>query len=406
MQNNNTQLIEVFLDYATLPSLNYLINFASHKEDRETIRLFGLARFNISDEIIDSYPQGKLHFVPVNVSKLEDFKSKFKQILEDNIPHKKVKLNFHFNLFHSLEMLTNMLGVLTNYLSDIVEVKLNFYDDGSEGIVSLYKLANTISKDELIYHIEHQKEQINQFLSSGKLEFSNSIVLRYLWGNLFSSHYHLIRSDYIKEEKLAPLQNAISSYQELEIDSFQRLSNEAKHFMFQLLQLDFNEISPLLSNKGKSFLFLGTTVNTDNLEITNFANKLHLDYLQQFISPDGKFYIGEYDNIYFKAHPNSKQVNKLISDNFKNIVILPNNIPMEILLFLGLNITMIGGFSSTLFFYLHPENIHHVIFMTEDKNKDKAYSLEIHYWLKQSLIGLGNINEQQAHEYTEIYNIH
>lgn len=42
--------VEVYLDYATIPTLNYFYHFTENKDDIETIRLFGLGRFNISQK--------------------------------------------------------------------------------------------------------------------------------------------------------------------------------------------------------------------------------------------------------------------------------------------------------------------------------------------------------------------
>lgn len=48
MTKQYTKNVEVYLDYATIPTLNYFYHFTENKDDIETIRLFGLGRFNIS----------------------------------------------------------------------------------------------------------------------------------------------------------------------------------------------------------------------------------------------------------------------------------------------------------------------------------------------------------------------
>ncbi|MGY4674142.1 hypothetical protein ACWIWA_01175, partial [Ursidibacter arcticus] len=49
---DKVQNVDIYLDpYATLPTLNYLFDFLKHKEDKERIRIFGLKRFVIPEDI-------------------------------------------------------------------------------------------------------------------------------------------------------------------------------------------------------------------------------------------------------------------------------------------------------------------------------------------------------------------
>ncbi|VEI48359.1 Sialyltransferase PMO188 [Actinobacillus equuli] len=64
MENTTqVQAIDIYIDFATVPSLSYFLHFLKHKHDHQRLRLFSLARFEIPETIIERYEEGIIQFL-------------------------------------------------------------------------------------------------------------------------------------------------------------------------------------------------------------------------------------------------------------------------------------------------------------------------------------------------------
>lgn len=150
---NDVQKIEVFIDPATIPSINYFLHFSENYQDYDTIRIFGLQRYSIPEHIKKYYSEEKLISFNITCYDHHDLHNHFFSIINK---YSKVDLTFHLNLSYSTSDLITMLLFCFILKHKFVSIKLEIYDEGSLGPYFLYHLSkmdldvNGIVKEKLI----------------------------------------------------------------------------------------------------------------------------------------------------------------------------------------------------------------------------------------------------------------
>ncbi|QLB20464.1 hypothetical protein A6B43_02345 [Vespertiliibacter pulmonis] len=402
MANIVTKNVEVYLDYATIPSLNYFLHFVKNKDDMETIRLFGLSRFTIPDSIVNAYPEGIIQYYPVKTGDQDKFNQAFACLISESST--KLKFNIHLNLFHSLMMFVPLLQICNQYSDKVEEIKLNFYDDGAEGISYLYSLSKM--DIDLIKEVDFHYSILSKLNETREIKFNFLNILRYLWNANFSSHYYLMQSNYLDIAQLSPLKEKLNgSYSEMDLTRYSSLSVEQWQMILAILNLPLDLVNSYikLSSEYKVFVFTGTTIFDGNETV---LEKLHIKLLLQYLDPKSKYYIGDNYLIFYKGHPNSPEINKKVDDIFKSVIRLPDNIPLEILFLLGFKAKKLGGFASSLYLSLdlkkREAEIESLAFLTSNEDKTKHSLFETQYNLAQLMIDLGYVTSNQIIYYTDI----
>lgn len=403
------QHIKIYLDFATIPSLNYFLHFAEHYQDIETIRLFGLARFQIPERIIELYPEGKIRYVPVSDEDMEDFIDAFLLLLKQT--ERKIVLNFHLNLYHSFTMLLPLLLVTRTFQHKIEQVFFHFYDDGSEGIKTLYTLAKEpqVLADKIAFYQAYFPQFISDTL--GNIQPGETIYLddlnitRYLFGRIYPSRYILLKTDYLDNcPSLSPLKQALGDcYQEMDLTRFQRLSLEQKALLFSILNLplDIEEVVHSL-NQHEAFVFIGTTCFLGDKQALGEA---HEYFIQRYLDKNSPYYIGEGKTLFYKGHPHAVEINQRVEQRFSQLFILNPSIPLEVLCFLGFNPCAIGGFASTCYFFIPRDKIHQAIFVVAPPNVEGGHAHQAQYDLSRLMLEFGYLSEDKMiyYQHPEIY---
>nr|WP_314740370.1 hypothetical protein [uncultured Haemophilus sp.] len=401
MTEQNAKNVEIYLDYATVPTLHYFYHFVKNSNDKETIRLFGLGRFSIAQEIIDAYPQGIIRFVPAFSGDQQQFNQLFESLLKE-CENTKYNLKFHINLFHSWNMLIPLLHIVGKYRHKVSNILLNFYDDGSEGVVTLFDISQKYSKENLIEIID---TDIQSFYAD-TLAFLDPSVARYLWNTLFESHYYLINDSILQNEKLSYLKDKIKYYHLLKLDKYINLSTYEKELFNQLLGINIHKLTPIIEKfkENKIFLFTGTTIFNLPKESEQAFYHLHINAILNYIHQNGKYFIGKGFLLCIKGHPHQKQLNQRLKESFQNVLMLPDNIPFEILYLLGCKPEKIGGFVSTSYFSCDKDRIADLIFMSTEDAESRGNNdlFNTQYQLRDVMIKLGYITPEKAHFYSDI----
>jgi hypothetical protein len=357
------QNTEVYLDYATLPTIAYFNHFIKRQSDKTTIRLFGLSRFIVSQEIINAYPKGVIRFASTKDNNQKAFNELFESTIREN-NKTKYNLTFHLNLSHWHGMLIPLLNIILKYKNKIADISLNLYDDGAEGIVSLEKIKEKYNYSLLEETINHDALQLSKLIKEKVIEINDMLVARYLLGNIFKSHYHLIY-DYSNDKALSPLLKNIktkNTFKKINKISNTKLALDLFNIKDQSLQEILHK-----SSYGNAFLFIGTTMFNLSNENEKYLTNLHTQAIDEYLNPQSKDYIG--NNILFiKGHPNSKKTNALLQARYPQAIHLPENIPVEILYNLGFTPKSVGGFFSTSFLFTQKEKIKSIIFIRDEFN--------------------------------------
>lgn len=401
MTKQYTKNVEVYLDYATIPTLNYFYHFTENKDDIETIRLFGLGRFNISKSIIESYPEGIIRYCPIISEYQRAFQQLFIKLLtEDSFCQ--YRLNFHINLFHSWKMLIPLLHIIGQFKNKVLDIKLNFYDDGSEGLVMLSKIEQNYSTESLQKIIDID----SQSFYADKLSFLDADIARYLWNSLFESHYYLLNDFLLKNEKLSLLKNSVKYCHIMELERYLQFTQEEKDFFNELLGISIQSLKDKIKifQQEKTFIFTGTTIFDLPKEEEEVLYHLHLNAILNYIHPNGKYFIGDGFTLIIKGHPHQKEMNLRLEKSFEKAVMLPDNIPFEILYLIGCKPDKIGGFVSTSYFSCDKKNIADLLFISakQEEVRKNDYLFNIQYQLRDVMIKTGFIQEEKTHFYSDI----
>lgn len=398
-----TQKICVYLDYATIPSLNYILHFAQHFEDQETIRLFGLSRFTIPERIIHRYPPGVVQFYP---NKDKDFSlllSALEKILSEKQEQQEIcEIELHLNLFHYQKILFPFLALYRQYKENIV-LKLKCYDDGSEAISVLQEISQNSN---LIANIRNEQENIAHLFEPST--FTPSLLSRFFLGTLFDCEYILFNQSILEQAKLSPLRKIMANYRQIDFNIYQKLNKVQQQLVLDIFNINLEKIELLipLIKRYPSFLFLGTTLFDADESTKNWLTKFHIDLIFHHCAPKGKFFNNKQNYLFFyKGHPNERKMNEKILNQLKNLILLPDDVPLEILLLLGVVPTKVGGFASSALFNFNKEQIENVVFFTPRylDESNKLYSTQYH--LLQGLTELGYIYPENISTYLEMMNI-
>ncbi|MFZ7157053.1 hypothetical protein ACLS0M_10135 [Avibacterium avium] len=358
---------DVYLDYATLPSLNMMFDLVEKKDNQQIERIIGFERFNLSEDKLSAFPQGKISFSKVS---LKDFTA-FSDLLVNKIAQSDelVELFIHTNLDHSFYNLPNVLEKLSPIANKFTIKHLYLYDDGSMNYKDLY---------------EHREQDIKKLLASSQNELAKKLashsnnneldsISRYTWHKFFPTDYILLRPDYLTiDEKMQPLKEFIgNNVSAMSWSRFEKLSPEQKTLFLKLVNVDENTLHKLKNNsEERTFIFTGTTTWEKDKDKRLANAKTQVKVLEDFLKPDGKFYLGNKIKVFFKGHPKGDEINEYIlkQTGAENI---PANIPFEVLMMTNSLPDYVGGIMSSMYFSLPATHINKVIFLDSDKVKNK-----------------------------------
>lgn len=370
---NNIQPINVYLDFATLPSLNFLLHFLEHLEE-PTVDVFGLGRFNFTQNIIDSLPHKRIYFTKIDFNKYHSAIKLVEQALQE---YSTVELNIHLNGAHAIQMLQHLFKGYRPYLDKIKDIQLYLYDEGTEGLKNRYQIKKDIVN--LTQNIQKDKFELTKlfFLENPEL----SLASRYLLDKIYPCHYFFISDEIIQDVSLEPLKREIKNYSLMDFDRLGSLNHKQKEILFKILRLEQSYIDRLIEviKQRKIFLFTGTTVYGRSIEEDKWLINHISHSLLNFAKPAGKYYLGEDYCILFKGHPNAAIVNQKLREVFPDGVFLPEHIPFEILYLLGIKPHKVGGFISSTYLILDKNSIADVIFMANEKENSPHFKFHRNY---------------------------
>ncbi|MCW9718047.1 hypothetical protein [Avibacterium sp. 21-599] len=383
--------LEVYLDYASLPSLNMIFDLVEKKDDLEVEKVVGFERFNLGNDKLQYFPKDKLSFYPVSLQNIEPFSNKLFNTIKDSSD--KVDLVIHTNLDHSLFSLLSIWKKLEPLKDKFEITKLYLYDDGSMNYKKLYENRN---KD-ISTILQSSYQNLGEHLRTYNRDIQDLHSLsRYTWHKFFPTEYILLRPDYLSiDVKMKPLKDYLSDHvSTMNWERFNQLTQEEKNLFLKIVNFN-EEIYNKLKNNNlnqKTFIFTGTTTWFEDQNERLKNAKLQTKILNKFLDKNGEFYLGDDIKVYFKGHPKGGDINEYIlqETGAENI---PANIPFEVLIMTDTLPDFVGGIMSSVYFSLPTKNISKVVFLSSEKikNEQDARS-EI---LSQLMLMLGIIKPEQ-----------
>lgn len=392
---NKIQKIEVFIDPATIPSINYFLHFAENYQDFDTIRIFGLQRYSIPEDIKKSFSEEKLISCNITCNEHGDLHNHFFAIIDK---FSNIDLTFHLNLSYSTSDLIPMLLFCFIFKHKFLSIKLEIYDEGSLGAYELYNISNMDLDINGI--VKSEIDKLNRIPEQLSFSAENRIITNYLWGTFLPTTYHFLDSRYLENTScLRPIYQSISSYKKIDFSRYHKLDKFQKDFFLSLFGLAKEDLIYLEKyfSHHRSFLFVGTVIF--DMSQKQLMLDAHIKLIDEYVSPGGKYYVGEEITFLYKSHPAATWMEDIIKFIYPNVVFIPSSIPIELIFMMGYFPDKIGGFASSSYFSIPKERIHDVVFMTnENDSLDDDYHHE-QYKLRNIFIELGVIPEENAHYY-------
>lgn len=392
--------INVYLDFATIPSLKYFLHFVSEYEDYDTIRLFGLSRFTIPESLIKRYPEGIIQFYPNQNKNFDSLIQVFESLISQN--GIKWEVNVHLNLCHYISMTLPFLNIYLQYRHNIDELKLYFYDDGSEGVSTLYNLSE---KEDLPELIEKEIAQMDAFWI--KKECETNVLTRYFWRRVLPTKYYLWNTDILEKAELSRIKSELGDYQRIDFTEFENFSITQQELIFEIFNLDKEIISVFrrVFAQNKTFLFTGTTLFDVFDEDKERMENLHYHLLNDFCSPSGRFFNNKSGYLmFYKGHPKEPEMNERLAKKLPHLNLLPEYIPIEVLCLVGIKPTRIGGFSSSSYFHFERGDIEEVIFFTTKEYNEEHRIFSAQHNLMRALLELNYLSPNQVYTHFDFEN--
>ncbi|WP_101774701.1 polysialyltransferase family glycosyltransferase [Pasteurella oralis] len=382
--SNWAKSVTIYLDPASLPALNQLMDFTQKSDDKETARIFGHTRFKMPEEIQKQYQ----HIDMVGIKDEKPTEELFSIL--DQYPES-LELDLHMSIAHATKLIQPILAYRFKHPSRVSIRSLNLYDDGSLEYVGLENLQDV----DIPKAIAQAEQQLASFLMTGKAKFDNPIVARYVWQSQFPVKYHFLSPEYFEKAAfIKPLKEYLQdNYQKMALFAYQDLSSEKQALYLKLVGFN-DQIKQLLETTEKKFIFTGTTTWEAKTDVREYYAQQQLNLLKHFTQPNGELFIGDDYKVYFKGHPKGDEINEYILNNAKDIINIPANISFEILMMTGLLPDKVGGIASSLYFSLPKEKISHIIFTTNKQVKSKEDALNNPYVKVMQRLGI--IDESQV----------
>lgn len=389
-----SQAINIYIDFATIPSLSYFLHFLKHKHDHRTLRLFSLARFEIPETIIEQYETGMIQFSRNQEHNLDQLLEQLRSILSEE--EKQFELHLHLNLFHSLEIFLNLYPIYIKYKNKVNKLVLHLYDDGSEGVMKQYQLGQSNS---LLQDLAVTKSSLVSLFETGEGAFLHQDLIRYVWNAVFETHYYLLSDYFLLDEKLQPLRSELVNYQLLNLSAYRHLSDEDFVWLKQILKIDvtLETIMHKLTAQPVYF-FSGTTFFNITFKDKNRLANIHAALIREHLDPNSQLFIGERYLFVFKGHPNSPEINHALREHYPNMIFLPENIPFEVLMLFGFSPEKIGGFASTIHVNSEKSKLANLFFMTSTDEQERHHSdgYMKQYALAQAMLEMKLVTQEQV----------
>lgn len=386
-RTKNSREIAVYLDFATLPSINMIFDLLNNRHDEKIERIVGFSRFELNEEIIEQFPKGKLHFYKTEkVNSITSFAKEILNIIVNS--HEMISLTIHTNLTHSLITIPKLIKILNSANKKFYIKHLYLYDDGTSDYTDLYNMRdNNLThlflnakknlkikfKTEIGSHSKYKyAREIYRIIRKYQFlhhRFHFSFLNKYTWHNLFPTTYILLCPEYFwLDDKMAPIKKELSSiYKKFDFKQFDNLSEENKILFLKIINLDNNQLIHLkkVLKEDNAIILTGTTTwNEDPQNRLAFAETL-ISILSNLVNDNELI---NSSKIFFKGHPAAKDINQLIINELK-IESIPENIPLETLMMLDMLPKSIAGIMSSIYLSLPKEKIGKIIFL-DDYSKD------------------------------------
>lgn len=378
--------LEVYIDHASLPSLQQLLQVIQNKnEHSQNERFISWGRI----------PLTEAHAEKLNAHTYKlDGNHTSQKLVEDVKNYIDSKNRVNLELYSNTAGAPNNLSPIIRNLSTVNNVNISLislYDDGSAEYVGLYNWKDKPSKIEILKNnLSIQKDYLNG-VSSNKVEGIDS---RYNWHKIYNTNYYFLRKDYLTvEPQLHDLREYLGeSLKPMSWDVFSKLSTEDKNLFLNIVGFDQEKLQrEYQQSELPNFIFTGTTTWAGG-ETKEYYAQQQVNVVNNAINETSPHYLGTEYDLFFKGHPGGGVINEIILSSFDNMINIPAKISFEVLMMTGMLPDVVGGIASSLYFTIPSEKVSFIVFTSSDTITDRDDALQSP--LVQVMMKLGIVKEK------------
>ncbi|HIF9111046.1 TPA: PKD domain-containing protein [Photobacterium damselae] len=380
--------LEVYIDHASLPSLQQLIHIIQAKDEypsnqrfvswkRVTINADNASKLNIR-----TYPLKGNNTSPEMVAAIDEYAQS----------KNRLNIEFYSNTAHSFNNLASIIQSLYN--KDNVTIShVSLYDDGSAEYVNLYQWKDTPNKIEVL---ERDISLLDDYLAGTSPDTPKGMGNRYNWHKLYNTDYYFLRKDYLDiEASLHDFRDYLgSSVKQMPWDEFAKLSDSQQTLFLDIVGFDKEQLQQQYSQSPlPNFIFTGTTTWAGG-ETKEFYAQQQVNVINNAISETSPYYLGEDYDLFFKGHPAGGVINDIILGSFPDMINIPAKISFEVLMMTDMLPDTVAGIASSLYFTIPADKVNFIVFTSSDTITDREEALKSP--LVQVMLTLGIVKEKDV----------
>ncbi len=380
--------LEVYVDHASLPSLQQLMKIIQQKNKySQNERFISWGRIGLTE---DNAEKLNAHIYPLagnNTSQeLVD------AVIDYADSKNRLNLELNTNTGHSFRNIAPILRA-TSSKNNILISNINLYDDGSAEYVSLYNWKDTDNKSQ---KLSESFLVLKDYLNGISSEKPNGIYSIYNWHQLYHSSYYFLRKDYLTvETKLHDLREYLGgSLKQMSWDGFSQLSKGDKELFLNIVGFDQEKLQQeYQQSELPNFVFTGTTTWAGG-ETKEYYAQQQVNVVNNAINETSPYYLGREHDLFFKGHPRGGIINDIILGSFNNMIDIPAKVSFEVLMMTGMLPDTVGGIASSLYFSIPAEKVSFIVFTSSDTITDREDALKSP--LVQVMMTLGIVKEKDV----------
>lgn len=375
--NVTSKKIEIYIDHASLPTLQQLVKIIKkNKEEHGNKRIISWQRISIKKEQLS-----QINGIFIGGRQSVLMNGILREIRTEAEKYNRIELELNTNTSHSYNNLMPILKLSKDY-NNIKIKSIDLYDDGSLEYVDLYNFSKNIaSQNSYLSDLINKSYEIDNYINtSGNMPTSivrqeidalpnisiDSIASAYSWHRFYPTVYHFLRSDYLDkninlEDFKTFLGNAV---QQMKWDQYSFFNKEQKMLFEKITGFNPSQMEKLYTDdKSPDFIFTGTAAWGKKEK--GFYAQEQVNVIRNAILDSGDFYLGKKHNVFFKGHPNQKvkSINDEILTSIADIKNISANISLEVLQMTGMLAKGgVGGMASSLYFTIPQSKVRFIVF--------------------------------------------
>nr|BAI49484.1 alpha-2,6-sialyltransferase [Photobacterium leiognathi] len=380
--------LEVYVDHASLPSLQQLMKIIQQKNEySQNERFISWGRIGLTE---DNAEKLNAHIYPLagnNTSQeLVD------AVIDYADSKNRLNLELNTNTAHSFPNLAPILRIISSK-SNILISNINLYDDGSAEYVNLYNWKDTEDKS---VKLSDSFLVLKDYFNGISSEKPSGIYGRYNWHQLYNTSYYFLRKDYLTvEPQLHDLREYLGgSLKQMSWDGFSQLSKGDKELFLNIVGFDQEKLQQeYQQSELPNFVFTGTTTWAGG-ETKEYYAQQQVNVVNNAINETSPYYLGREHDLFFKGHPRGGIINDIILGSFNNMIDIPAKVSFEVLMMTGMLPDTVGGIASSLYFSIPAEKVSFIVFTSSDTITDREDALKSP--LVQVMMTLGIVKEKDV----------